>query len=294
MPLLQHPLPSVQAYVQAFSEAPLPVLRHTVRAFAKLRESGESVGASRLAAIVMSDPLMTMRLLTHLERHRRQSQNHDITTIERAVLMMGVEPFFAAFAELPTVEDALAAHPRALIGALKVMARARRAAIYARDFAVVRRDVDPQEITVATLLHEATEIVCWILAPQLTLQVVERQRENPQMRSADAQRAVFGTSAAELQLALIRAWHLPELLITLLDDSQQDNPRVRTIRLAADFARHLAHGWEDPALPDDLAALEALLRLGREPLLHRLGVPDDIHARFLPPPAADPATPPTA
>ena len=36
MSLLQHPLPSVQAYVQAFSDAPLPVLRHTVRAFASL------------------------------------------------------------------------------------------------------------------------------------------------------------------------------------------------------------------------------------------------------------------
>src|SRR5690606_32106152 len=150
------------------------------------------------------------------------------------------------------------------------------------------------EITVATLLHEATEIVCWIMAPQLTLQVFERQRENPRLRSADAQRAVFGASAAELQLALIRAWHLPELLVTLLDDSQQDHPRVRTIQLAADFARHLAHGWEDPALPDDLAALEALLHLGREPLLHRLGVPEDVRARFLPPPAAEPATTPPA
>ena len=101
-------------------------------------------------------------------------------------------------------------------------------------------------------------------------------------------------SAAELQLALIRAWHLPELLVTLLDDSQQDNPRVRTIQLAADFARHLAHGWEDPALPDDLAALEALLHLSREPLLHRLGVPEDMRARFLPPPAAEPTAAPTA
>ena len=294
MSLLQHPLPSVQAYVQAFSDAPLPVLRHTVRAFASLRESGENVGARHLSAVVIADPLMTMRLLTHLERHRRQSQNHDITTIERAVMMMGVEPFYTAFAVLPTVEDALAAHPRALIGVLKVIARARRAADYARDFAVVRRDIDPQEITVATLLHEATEIVCWIMAPQLTLQVFERQRENPRLRSADAQRAVFGASAAELQLALIRAWHLPELLVTLLDDSQQDNPRVRTIQLAADFARHLAHGWGDPALPDDLAALEALLHLSREPLLHRLGVPEDMRARFLPPPAAEPAAAPTA
>ena len=69
---------------------------------------------------------------------------------------------------------------------------------------------------------------------------------------------------------------------------------MRTIQFAADFARHLAHGWEDPALPDDLDALEALLHLGREPLLHRLGVPEDVRARFLPPPAAEPVTTPPA
>ncbi|MHB8787976.1 MAG: HDOD domain-containing protein [Thauera sp.] len=289
MPLLEHPLPSVQAYVEAFSNADLPVLRHTVRAFAALRESGENVGARHLTGIVLADPLMTMRLLTHLERHRRQSQNHDITTIERAVMMMGVEPFFAAFSDLPTVEDALGAQPRALIGVLKVIARARRAADYARDFAVIRRDLDVQEIVVATLLHEATEIMCWIHAPMLTLQISENQQQHRGLRSAAAQRAVFGVSAAELQLALIRAWHLPELLVSLLDDRQQDNPRVRTIQLAADFARHLGNGWGDAALPDDIAALEALLHLAREPLLHRLGVPEEMRARFLPaapPPAA--------
>lgn len=294
MPFTEHPLPSVQAYVQAFSDAPLPVLRHTVRAFTTLRESGENIGARHLAGIVLSDPLMTMRLLTHLERHRHQSQNHDITTIERAVLMLGVEPFFDAFADLPTVEETLAHHPRALVGVLKVIARARRAADYARDFAVIRRDIDPQEIAVATLLHEAIEIVCWIRAPQLTLQVFERQRENPQLRSVDAQRAAFGTSGTDLQLELIRAWHLPELLVSLLDDTQQDNPRVRTIQLAADFARHLAHGWEDAALPDDLSALEKLLHLGREQLLHRLGVPEALRARFLPPLTAESAPPPAA
>ena len=283
MPQLQHPLPSVQSYVDHFSAQPLPVLRHTVRALEALRHSGESIGARQLAAIVLADPLMTMRLLTHIERNRRQSQNHDITTIERAVMMLGVEPFFRAFGALPTVEKALAARPKALVGVLRVIARARQVADLARDFAIVRRDLDVQEITVAALLHEATEIVCWIFAPELALQVQARQAAQPGLRTAEAERAVFGVSAAEIQFGLVRAWRLPELLVHLLDDSEQDNPRVRTIQLAADFARHLAHGWDDPALADDIAAIEALLHLGREPLLQRLGMPEAIRPRFLPP-----------
>lgn len=284
MSLLQHPLPSVQAYVQAFSDAPLPVLRHTVRAFASLRESGENVGARHLSAVVIADPLMTMRLLTHLERHRRQSQNHDITTIERAVMMIGVEPFFRLFDALPTVEDTLKSHPRALMGVLKLITRARRVAELAREFAVMRHDLDVQEITVAALLREATDIVCWIHASDLTEKVHALQAADRHLRTADAQRQVFGVTAGEIQLGLIRAWRLPGLLVQLLDDSLQNDPRVRTVMLAARVARHIARGWDDPGLPDDIHELEALLRVPREALLNRLGAPEDARERLMPPP----------
>lgn len=286
MPLLPSPLPSSAAYIDAFSRAGLPVLRHTARAFEELRGAEHPPGAREIAAVVLADPLMTLRLLTHLESNRRASQNHDITTIERAVMMLGVEPFFALFDDLPTVEDALAEHPRALVGVLKVIGRARKVADYARDFAVLRRDLDVQEITVAALLHETTEIVWWIHAPTLSLEIQRRQLDQPGLRSTDAQRAVFGTTAAELQLALIRAWRLPQLLVALLDDREQDNPRVRTIRLAADFSRHLARGWDNPALPDDLGALEALLHMGRDALLARLGAPEEARLRLQSPASA--------
>lgn len=286
MNLLATPLRTVDAYVEHFSRQTLPVLRHTARELDALRAEADTVGAKRIAALVLSDPLMTMRVLTHLERHRRQSQNHDITTIDHAVMMMGVTPFFDTFADLPTVEDALLAQPKALVGVLKVIGRARRAAAFARDWAVVRHDLDVQEITVAALLREATDIVCWVFAPALTARVHAMQQSERGLRSAVAQRAVFGVTASEIQLGLIRRWRLPELLVQLLDETEHDNPRVRTIGLAADLARHVSHGWDDPALPDDLDAIEALLHIGRGQLLHRLAVPEAQRARFLPPPEA--------
>ena len=74
--------------------------------------------------------------------------------------------------------------------------------------------------------------------------------------------------------------------MALLDDREQDNPRVRTIRLAADFSRHLARGWDNPALPDDLGALEALLHMGRDALLARLGAPEEARLRLQSPASA--------
>lgn len=283
MILLTQPLASVDAYVDFFTSQPLPVLKRTVRELDALRADLETVNGKRIAAIVLGDPLMTMKLLTYLQAHRRQAQNRDITTIDRAIMMMGLEPFFRVFSNMPTLEDTLAAHPKALVGVLKVINRARKAAHYARDWAVVRHDLDVNEITVAALLVEASEIVCWTFAPTLTERVYALQHADRSLRSVVAQRAVFSATAQELQQALVRAWQLPELLVALMDPGQVDNPRVRNVLLATDFARHLAHGWDDAALPDDLATIEQLIRLNREQLLLRLGAPDEVLARFLPP-----------
>ena len=61
----------------------------------------------------------------------------------------------------------------------------------------------------------------------------------------------------------------------LLDDDKARNPRVRNVKLAVDLARHSANGWDDNALPDDFAAIEELLHMSHEALLHRLGLDDD-------------------
>lgn len=282
MVLLSKPLPSVEAYVDFFSRQKLPVLRHTVRELDAMRENIDSASAKHLASVVLGDPLMTMRLLSYLETHRRTSQNHDITTIDRAIIMLGIQPFFEAFKDLTTVEDTLATHPRALIGVLKVIGRARKAAQYARDWAVIRHDLDVDEITVAALLHEATDIVCWIYAPELTLRTHAMQDADRTLRSAVAQRDVFGATAHDIQLALIRAWKMPELLVHLLDEKQFDHPRIRTITFACNFARHVSRGWGDAALPDDIADISKLLHVTPEYLLRRLGAPEEALLRFLP------------
>lgn len=283
MSVLTAQLASVDAYVTFLTAQKVPVLRKTVRELEILAREQDGVSGRRIAAIVLADPMMTMKLLTTLQANRPAKQNHDITTIDRAIMMMGITPFFRTFAETPTVEDALAAHPKALVGVLKVIARARRAAHHAREWAILRHDLDVDEITVAALLLEAVEIMCWIFAPTLTQQVYDLQRSNRWLRSADAQKTVFGATAADIQRALVKTWKLPELLITLMDPAHADNPRVRNVLLASDFARHLASGWGNDALPDDIQAIEDLVHLHREALLSRLGVPSEELYRFVPP-----------
>ncbi len=268
--MLQHPLPSIESWVSYLSQADLPVLKRTARDLARLRENEENVNGREVASVILHDPLMTLRVLAHIEATRRNAQTADITTIDRAVMMIGVTPFFQKFESLPLVEEQFAAHPQAMVGLLRVIARARQASLYARDWAVLRHDLDAEEITAAALLHDTAEIMLWCFAPTLMMQVRTMQQENRGMRSVAAQQAVLGIHLLDLQLALAHAWHLPQLLQQLMDDEHAGHPRVHNVALAVSLARHSANGWDDPALPDDIAAIVKLTGISRAALLERV------------------------
>ena len=80
-----------------------------------------------------------------------------------------------------------------------------------------------------------------------------------------AQQAVLGITLADLQQSLMRVWRLPELLIRLGDARHAGSPQVRNVMLAVRLARHTAHGWDNAALPDDVADVAELLQLGEVP-----------------------------
>lgn len=269
--MIDTPYEDLQSWVTYYTHAEIPVLKRTAIHLAELREQEDDVNGRQIAAAVLQDPLMVLKVLAFLESHRRARQITDITTIDRAIMMMGVSPFFRAFENMPLVEDQLKAWPRALIGLLKVVTRAKRASEYARDWALLRHDLDVEEITVAALLHHFMEVLAWCFAPELSLKVKALREANPTMRTREAQIEVFGVSAVELQLALAQSWQLPELLITLMSNRNSDHPRVRNVVLSIDLARHSSNGWNDPALPDDYAAISDLLHCNRETLLTRLG-----------------------
>jgi len=271
--MIDKPLPNLATWVDYFTRVDVPILRRTARDLTALREKEDTVSSRAIAHTVLQDPLMTLKVLALIEHNRRASQNHDITTIERAIMMIGVTPFFRHFETLSTIEEQLAQLPHALLGVMKVIVRARRAAKWAREWALIRHDIDVDEVTVAALLHDCAEILCWVFAPRLSLELRMLLKTHPGLRSAMAQEEVFGVTAHDLQLGLARAWRLPELLTVLIDGKQRDKPRVRNVICATNLARHSANGWDDPALPDDYVEIAELLRLSVEAVKDRIGVP---------------------
>lgn len=273
--MLDKPLPSLDAYVDFLTGANLPVLRHTKRQLDEAATNIDRVSARELSQIVLLDPLMAVKVLSYIQPYKGKSLRSDITTIGSAIMMLGIEPFFHNFSELTTVEDRLIATPEALLGTVRTIRRVQRAARWAYDWALWRHDVNIEEVTMATLLHDLAEILLWSFAPRLALEMQALQKADPGLRSAAAQEAIFGVSVHDLQRALARAWHLPELLQRLTDESNVDQRRVSNVILAVNLARHAANGWDDAALPDDFKAIGALLNLNPDTVRQRVGAPEE-------------------
>jgi HD-like signal output (HDOD) protein len=280
---------NLQDWVQQLKGVDLPVLRRTAREFDRLSLRADRVTASEIAAVALHDPLMTLKILRLANGLSRGRFRHEITTIEHAVMMVGISPFFKHMAQLSAIEDHLAGKGAALQGLRNAMSRAHHAAWQARDWAILRSDIKAEEVYIGALLHHMGEMLLWCFAPE---QAVHIERVSRQLRLGmdDAQQEVLGFGLREFQLALANAWNLPETLSMFLDNENAVRPRVLGVVIAASIARHAATGWQGPQLMADYEVVAGLLHTSLDDaiaLIHHNAVVESRHWQWYEvPPAA--------
>ena len=267
---LRYPLPDLAQWTALFQAAEIPVLAETAEALELLRVNEDAVDANSLGEMIATDPLMTLKVLAYAAAHRSSRLLTDAETVIAALVLMGITPFFRAFGPQPTVEDRLADHPEALDGLRRVLTRADRSARFALGFAVHRLDPDAAVLHSAAMLHDFAEMLLWVHAPELALQMQQRLRADPHARSAAVQRELLNIELSDLEQALMAAWRLPELLAHITDDKRVNDPQVQSVKLAVRLARHTADGWDNEAVPDDLKEISLLLNMRPEHTLNLL------------------------
>jgi len=255
------PCDQLGARVAFLTQADIPVLKQTARELDALREDVNKLSARSVADAISPDPMLTVKLLRYLQQHKHRSQTSEVVQIEQALLMMGVEAFYDKVPARPLVQDVLKGQTEALVHLLHVVHRSHRAAEYARDWAIRLNDLHFEEVRIAALLHDLSEMLMWVYVPDAMLQIRKMQQQDRTLRSKAVQEQVLGFNLHDLQKALIQAWNLPQLLLTLMDDANAGKPRVRNVVLAVNLARHSANGWDDAALPDDYKDIGELLRI---------------------------------
>lgn len=251
----------LEYWVAKLTHADLPVLKQTARDLNALRDDEKRLTPQLIAEVIARDPMMTVKLLRYLQQHKHKSQTAEVIQVEQVLLMLGIQTFFNKVPPEPLVETCLKSHITALSPLLRTVHRSYRASEYAKAWAAQLHDLHYEEVRIAALLHDIAEILMWCLNPEAMQQISTIQQKDPSLRSRDVQQQVLGFALNDLQTELVARWELPQLLLTLMNDSNAKQSRVRNVTLAAKLARHSANGWDDAALPDDYQAIGELLHM---------------------------------
>lgn len=263
------------AWVKYITSAPIPVLKHTARQIAVLREDEDSASPRTITAAIRHDPMMVFKVLSYAQKHRGRSQLQDLLALEQAILMMGTGTFFRSIPPTPLVEDVLKHDLVALTHLLKLIRRAHRAAVYAADWAAHMGDLHSEEVYIAALLHDLSEMLMWCYAPDKMNMIYDMQHKDKALRSKVAQHEVLGFELHDLQKRVVDIFQLPPLLSRLMEDDAAEERRVKNVILAVNLARHSANGWDDAALPDDYRDIAALLHLDEDKVRRAVGAPTE-------------------
>lgn len=247
------PHPQVESWAARLGARPLPVLAASREALATCRLQADRIDANALAHVVLRDPLLALRVLVHTQQRFGQRLSRPVETVTAALVLLGIEPFFDAFAQVETVEERLATQPQALDGVRADLGLAARAARIAAAVAVHRQDDAAEQLYETAMLSGFAGLLLWIEAPEEAQAVAARRRTHPEA-GVEAERAVLGTELQAIEAALMQHLGLPSLLRELAQPGLPAHPGARTVALA----RRLA-GDEVPQA--ELAELARLLNM---------------------------------
>jgi HD-like signal output (HDOD) protein len=266
----------IKAWVEFISTADIPVLKQTAREIARLQEDEDKLSARAITAAVLNDPMMVFRVLSYSQKHKSKHQLQDLLQVEQAILMMGTTTFFRDIPANFLVEDTLKDNLTALTHLLRLIRRAHRAAHFAADWATHLADLHAEEVRIAALLHDLSEMLMWCFAPDKMNIIHNMQHADKSLRSQAVQQEVLGFKLHDLQKELVEMFQLPPLLSKLMQDEASGEQRVRNVTLAVNLARHSANGWDDAALPDDYHDIAEFLRMDIGRAKRIIGVPAEV------------------
>lgn len=229
---------SMEKWIDRMGETPIPVMRHTITNLSRLCD--EDVPIHELVELVETDPGLTVQLIRTCTTSLRGSLRTEVTSVQQAMMILGIEKLKQLPHTLPSVEEKLKGTAQQHL--LATFSTAYHAARQATAWAKFRRDMMPDEVTAATLLHFLGEMLLSIYAPEL-LDKICKMRNDKHIASEEAQYIVLGFTVDQLSLAIAHRWNLPPLVIEALHAENARHPRAYSIMLAVQLARHAAFDW---------------------------------------------------
>lgn len=233
---------TLDQWARLLSDEEMPVFAHTARHVAGLATSA-GTSSGDLAQVVLTDTAMTARVLRMANSAYYNPGIKRITTVSRAIVILGFETIRAIALSISMVDTVLRGNRHDRV--VTEMAHAFHAAVQARAFAARRGDPGAEEVFIAALLFRLGAMAFWCFPHGYdeALDAALAEARHP----AKAEREVLGFAFRDLTAALNREWSLSELLGHTLDGRHGHDTRVKLIEIASGIATAVSeHGWEAP------------------------------------------------
>jgi len=234
---------SLVAWVQKLGDSGMPVFAHTARDISQVSDSRES-SAAELSRVVLQDAAMTAKLLRVANSPVFNPMGRTISTVSRAVVVLGFQEVRAICLSIAVVESMLKGKQKQRV--IEEMARSFHAAVQARSFAKKRKDPSPEEVFIATLLYRLGDMAFWAFAGDSAEQMDTALRQRPNDSADKIQHDVLGFVFRDLTLGLSKEWKLGELLEQSLQGKTDKNPRAGNVALGYELALATEKGWKSP------------------------------------------------
>ncbi|MBP9609025.1 MAG: hypothetical protein KBE25_06695 [Laribacter sp.] len=236
--------------LEHFAGKTWPVMGFTVqRLFAFSEADRERLNASDLANAVLHDPLLVFQLMRAVGQVERGRKLSDTLCVEHALMLIGVDPFFASFGQMPSIDThpGMVARRKRTVAAL--LARARMAALLVKDWLSMIDEYRVEEYFTAALLYNVP-LAFYAIDNDVEL---EGDVERAALRALGEQYPLFVRD-------ILGATGMPGKILDLLLGQDLELSRQRLLlRHAIHTANHLAAGWWTQEVQSHLRAVSGLV-----------------------------------
>jgi len=254
LPISQKLPKSIDDWVEMLQAQELPIFSNTAQSIYKSLDD-EYKGAIELAAIILQDPNLTAKLLKVGNSSYYNPSRQKLGTVSRAIIVLGAEVIRELTLACSFFESILS--PGNKERANQEIALAIHAAVQARELAIAMQDSMPEEIFVASLLHNIGQIAFWCSNSKQTIQINELI-ENNKLTVQEAEKQVLGFTLQDLSKKLSKSWHLGGLIEDSICQPQPANQRSQVVLMGCEISHALKFGWESPEMGICLKKLEKL------------------------------------
>lgn len=235
----------LDGWISRLGDSGMPVFAHTAGDISRVSDSEDS-SAAELARVVLQDAAMTAKLLRVANSPVFNPVGKSISTVSRAVVVLGFQEVRSICLSIAIVESMLKGQQKQHV--VEEMARAFHAAVQARAFARKRKDTSPEEVFIATLLYRLGDMAFWAFSGEAGEVLDHELRQHSGEDAEKLQRKVLGFPLRELTLGLSREWKLGSLLEASLEGKSDQNPRAGNVDLGYQLAEAAERGWKDPGV----------------------------------------------